>query len=346
MIFMSFPLSVLDLAPISSGSTAAQALRNSIDLARVVDRLGYTRYWFAEHHNMASVASAVPEVMIGQVARETTNLRVGSGGVMLPNHPPLKIAETFRMLEALYPGRIDLGIGRAPGTDPLTAYALRRNKDGGHANDFPEHLSELMAFAADEFPSDHPFKAIKAMPTGVGFPPLWLLGSSGFSAQLAASLGLGFAFAHHINPQNALDALRSYREEFVPSTHLAQPYAILTVAAIVAETPERAEELALSVALAIVRMRNGQPIPFPSPEEALAYPYTPTERAQAEAYRHSTQIVGDAKTVRAQLDRLVDLTGANELMIATLIHSHKARVRSYELLAEAYGLEDGVTATE
>ena len=342
---MSFPLSVLDLVPISSGSTAAQAMRNSIDLARVVDRLGYTRYWFAEHHNMASVASSVPEVMIGQAVRETTKLRVGSGGVMLPNHPPLKIAETFRMLEALYPGRIDLGIGRAPGTDPLTAYALRRNKDGGHAHDFPEHLSELMAFAADEFPSDHPFKAVKAMPSDIGFPPLWLLGSSASGAQLAASLGLGFAFAHHINPQNALDALRTYQQEFVPSTHLAEPYAILAVAAIVAETPERAEELASSVALAIVRMRNGQPMPFPSPEEALAYPYTPAERAQVEAYRRSTQIVGDAQSVRAQLDRLVDLTGANELMIASLIHSHEARVRSYELLAEAYGLGDGVTPT-
>ena len=312
---MSFPLSVLDLVPISSGSTAAQAMRNSIDLARVVDRLGYTRYWFAEHHNMASVASSVPEVMIGQAVRETTKLRVGSGGVMLPNHPPLKIAETFRMLEALYPGRIDLGIGRAPGTDPLTAYALRRNKDGGHAHEFP------------------------------GFPPLWLLGSSASGAQLAASLGLGFAFAHHINPQNALDALRTYQQEFVPSTHLAEPYAILAVAAIVAETPERAEELASSVALAIVRMRNGQPMPFPSPEEALAYPYTPAERAQVEAYRRSTQIVGDAQSVRTQLDRLVDLTGANELMIASLIHSHEARVRSYELLAEAYGLRDGVTPT-
>jgi luciferase family oxidoreductase group 1 len=336
---MSFPLSVLDLAPISSGSTASQALRNSIDLARVVDRLGYTRYWFAEHHNMASIASSVPEVMIGQVARETTHLRVGSGGVMLPNHPPLKIAETFRMLEALYPGRIDLGIGRAPGTDPLTAYALRRSKDGGHANDFPEHLGELMAFASDGFPDEHPFKAIKAMPADVGFPPLWLLGSSGFSAQLAASLGLGFAFAHHINPENALAALRAYREQFVPSAHLAQPYAILTVAAIVAETAERAEELASSVALAIVRLRSGQPVPFPSPEEAKAYPYTPSERAQADAYRRSTQIVGDPAMVRTQLDRLVELTGANELMSATLIHSHEARVRSYELLAEAYGLE-------
>lgn len=336
---MTLPLSVLDLAPVSSGSTSAQALRNSIDLARVVDRLGYTRYWFAEHHNMPSVASSVPEVMIGQVARETSHLRVGSGGVMLPNHPPLKIAETFRMLEALYPGRIDLGIGRAPGTDPLTAYALRRNKDAIHSNDFPEHLSELMAFAADSFPDEHPFKAITAMPNDVGFPQIWLLGSSAFGSQMAASLGLGYAFAHHINPENALAALRSYRNQFKPSEYLSQPYAILTVAAICAETTEEAERLASSVALAIVRLRNGQAIPFPSPEEALAYPYTAAERTQARAYRNSTQIVGDPATVRSQIDRLVESVGADEVMVASLIHSHAARVRSYELLAEVYGLE-------
>jgi luciferase family oxidoreductase group 1 len=288
---------------------------------------------------MPSIASSVPEVMIGQVARETSRLRVGSGGVMLPNHPPLKIAETFRMLEALYPGRIDLGIGRAPGTDPLTAFALRRNKDAIHSHDFPEHLSELMAFATDNFPDGHPFKAITAMPNDVGFPSLWLLGSSTFSSQMAASLGLGFAFAHHINPENALAALQGYRQQFQPSAYLEQPYAILTVALICAETTELAERLASSVALAIVRLRNGQPLPFPSPEEALAYPYTPAERAQATAYRNSTQIVGDPATVRSQLDRFVDATGADEVMVATLIHSHAARVRSYELLAEVYGLE-------
>ena len=339
---MSFPLSVLDLSPISSGSTSAQALRNSIELAKVVDRLGYTRYWFAEHHNMPSIASSVPEVMIGQVARETSHLRVGSGGVMLPNHPPLKIAETFRMLEALYPGRIDLGIGRAPGTDPLTAYALRRSKDALSANDFPEHLEELMAFAANEFPPDHPFKAVTAMPNDVGFPDIWLLGSSATGSQMAAELGVGYAFAHHINPENAVAALRHYRTHFQPSQYLEQPYGILATAVICAETNEEAEWLASSVALAIVRLRSGQAMPFPSPEEAAAYPYTPAERAQAKAYRNSTQIVGDPATVRRQLDRLVEGTGADEVMVVTLIHSHAARVRSYELLAEAYELEPAV----
>ncbi len=336
---MSFPLSVLDLSPVSSGSTSSKALRNSIELAKAVDRLGYLRYWFAEHHNMPSIASSVPEVMIGQVAHETNHLRVGSGGVMLPNHPPLKIAETFRMLEALYPGRIDLGIGRAPGTDPLTAYALRRNKDALNSSDFPEHLSELMAFAADEFPDDHPFKAITAMPNDVGFPDIWLLGSSAFGSQMAASLGLGYAFAHHINPENAVAALRGYRTQFKPSKYLDRPYAIITTAVICAESNEEAERLASSVALAIVRLRNGQAMPFPSPEEAMAYPYTPAERAQAKSYRNSTQIVGDPATVRSQINDLVDRTGADEVMVATLIHSHEARVRSYELLAEVYKLE-------
>jgi luciferase family oxidoreductase group 1 len=336
---MSLPLSVLDLAPVMSGSTSSQTLRNSIELAKAVDRLGYTRYWFAEHHNMPSIASSVPEVMIGQVARETHHLRVGSGGVMLPNHPPLKIAETFRMLEALYPGRIDLGIGRAPGTDPLTAYALRRNKEALNSRDFPEHLSELMAFAADDFPAEHPFRAVTAMPNDVGFPEIWLLGSSATGSQMAASLGVGYAFAHHIAPENAVSAMRSYRTQFQPSKYLEHPYAIICTSVVCAETNEEAERLASSVALAIVRLRNGVASPFPSPEEALAYPYTPAELAQAKAYRNSTQIVGDPATVRSQLDRLVENTEADEIMVVTLIHNHAARVRSYELLAEEYGLE-------
>jgi luciferase family oxidoreductase group 1 len=337
----TIPLSVLDLAPVPSGSTGAQALRNSIALAQAVDRLGYTRYWFAEHHNMPSIASSVPEVMIGQVAGATTHLRVGSGGVMLPNHPPLKIAETFRMLEALYPGRIDLGIGRAPGTDPLTAYALRRDPDRLRAEDFPEHLTELMAFAADDFPADHPFRAIRAMPQDAGFPPLFLLGSSDYSAKLAGELGLGYAFAHHIQPNNARLAMDLYRRHFQASGKpLAptQPHAILAVAVICAESNARAEELAAAVALAIVRLRSGQALPFPSPEEARAYPYTAEERAQAAAYRRSTQLVGDPPTVRAQLTTLAAQTQADELMITTLIHDPAERIRSYELLAAAFGL--------
>lgn len=334
----SIPLSILDLSPISVGSSGAQALRNSIDLARLADRLGYTRYWLAEHHNMPSIASSVPEIMIGQIARETSGLRVGSGGVMLPNHAPLKVAETFRVLEALYPDRIDLGLGRAPGTDPMTAFALRRSKDALNADDFDQLLAELRAYVEGSFPENHPFRNIQAMPNDVGFPPIWLLGSSGHSSAMAAALGMRFAFAHHINPENAIPALRAYYSQFQPSEHLAEPYALIAASVICADTDEEAEDLALSLALSIIRLRSGRPAPVPTVEEARNYPYTPQERAAVEAYRRSTQIVGAPETVRAQLLDLVEQTGAQEIMAMTMIHSHAARCRSYELLAEAFGL--------
>jgi luciferase family oxidoreductase group 1 len=276
--------------------------------------------------------------MIGQIARETTHLRVGSGGVMLPNHAPLKVAENFRVLEALYPDRIDLGLGRAPGTDPLTAYALRRSEERLNANDFDELLAELMAFTTGSFPDDHPFRAIIAMPNDVGFPPIWLLGSSAHGGKLAAALGLNFAFAHHINPVNAIPALQSYRNQFRASASLSEPYALIAVSAICADTDAEAEELAMSTALAITRLRSGKPAPIPTVEEARAYPYTEQERAAVTAYRQSTQIVGAPQTVRAQIDDLVAQTGADEVMVMTMTHSHAARLRSYELLAEAFGL--------
>ena len=197
---MALPLSVLDLSPVPAGSTSGQALRNTIDLAHLADRLGYTRYWLAEHHNFPGIASSAPEILIERVATETTHLRVGSGGIMLPNHAPLKVAETFRVLEALHPGRIDLGIGRAPGTDTRTALALRRSRAALGADDFPEQLAELLAFSSGHFPAGHPFESVIAVPTDVDLPPIWLLGSSDYSAQAAAALGLGYAHAHHINP--------------------------------------------------------------------------------------------------------------------------------------------------
>src|SRR4051812_45245844 len=214
---MAFPLSVLDLSPIGTGSSASEALRNTIDLARLADRLGFTRYWLAEHHNMPGIACSAPEVVIGAVARETERLRVGSGGIMLPNHTPLKVAETFRVLAALHPGRIDLGIGRAPGTDQLTALALRRSREALTADDFPAQLGELLAFASDTFPEGHPFRAVHAVPDEVPLPPIWLLGSSDYSAQVAAMIGVGFAFARHISPDGAAEAMRLYREQFTPS---------------------------------------------------------------------------------------------------------------------------------
>jgi luciferase family oxidoreductase group 1 len=333
----ALPLSVLDLSPIGTGSTASEALRNTIDLARLADRLGYTRYWLAEHHNMPGVASSAPEIVIGAVARETAHLRVGSGGIMLPNHTPLKVVETFRVLEALYPGRIDLGIGRAPGTDQLTALALRRSREALTADDFPAQLGELLAFAADQFPADHPFRAVRAVPVDVALPPIWLLGSSDYSAQVAAAIGVGFAFARHINPDGALEAMRAYREQFTPSEALPEPKTILTVSVICADTDERADMLASSSALSFLRLRGGQPGLLPSPEEAAAYPYTPMERMQMETAR-TRHIIGAPATVRARLDELIAQTNADELMVTAMIHSHAERLHSYALLAEMFGL--------
>jgi luciferase family oxidoreductase group 1 len=224
---MDFGLSVLDVSPVSSGSNGAQALRNTLELARLADLLGYQRYWLAEHHNLPSIASSTPEIMIGHVATATERMRVGAGGIMLPNHAPLKVAETFRVLEALHPKRIDLGIGRAPGTDPVTATALRRSHERLGAEDFPERFGELLAFAGDGFPEDHPFRSVVAMPRDVGLPPIWLLGSSGYSATAAGKMGLGYAFASHFSPADPAPAMRAYRESFEPSEDFKGPSAIL-----------------------------------------------------------------------------------------------------------------------
>src|ERR687889_681953 len=208
---MDFRLSVLDLSPVSSGSNGAQALHNTLELARLTDQLGYERYWLAEHHNLPSVASSAPEVMIGHVASETSRIRVGAGGIMLPNHAPLRVVETFRVLESLHPGRVDLGIGRAPGTDPVTATVLRRSRDGQGADDFPQQFSELLAFSGDGFPDGHPLRSVIAMPSDVGLPPIWLLGSSGYSARAAGGMGLGYAFASHFSPTDPAPAMPTAR---------------------------------------------------------------------------------------------------------------------------------------
>ena len=334
---MALPLSVLDLSPVASGATAAQALKNTLDLARHAERLGYTRLWLAEHHNMPGLASSSPEILIGQVARETTCLRVGSGGIMLPNHAPLKVAELFLTLEALFPGRIDLGIGRAAGTDTRTALALRRSRDAAGADELPEQLDDLFAFAGGGFPAGHPLQSVRAMPAGVPLPPVWLLGSSDYSARLAGQFGLSFAFAHHINPYGAAEAMALYRSNFVPSEHLAAPCGILTVSVICAETEAEADTLATSLDLAWLRLYAGRPGPFPSVEEAQAYPYTATERAHVENNR-ARLIFGDPPGVRARLCRMASETGADEVMVTTMVHSHAARLRSYALLAQAFDL--------
>ena len=332
---MDFRLSVLDLSPVSSGSNGAQALHNTLELARLTDQLGYERYWLAEHHNLPSVASSAPEVMIGHVASETSRIRVGAGGIMLPNHAPLRVVETFRVLESLHPGRVDLGIGRAPGTDPVTATVLRGSRDGQGADDFPQQFSELLAFSGDGFPEGHPLRSVIAMPSDVGLPPIWLLGSSGYSARAAGEMGLGYAFASHFSPTDPAPAMHAYRESFEPSEDFERPSAILAVSVISAETNEHAEELASSMQLAWVRMRSGTPRPLPSPKEAMDYSYDPAERRLADVYR-SMQVIGDPRTVRARIEELTQHTVADEVMVTTNVYDHDERLRSYELLADVF----------
>jgi luciferase family oxidoreductase group 1 len=325
------PLSVLDLAPVVSGSTSSQALRNTLDLAKHVERLGYTRFWLAEHHSMPGIASSAPAVLVGAVAAATSTLRVGSGGVMLPNHPPLVVAEQFGMLEGLYPGRIDLGLGRAPGTDPRTAAALRRSAAPLSADDFPQQLGELLAYFADD-PDAPEDGTIHAVPAAGNQPPVWLLGSSLYSAQLAGLLGLPFAFAHHFSSENTLPAARAYRSSFRPSSTLKEPYLLIAAGVWAAEDDERARYLAAPSALQFLRLRQGKPIKLPTPEDAAAYPFSEMERLIM-ADRVKGQIVGGPDTVRQGIDELLAATGANELMITTSMHDLADRMRSYELVA-------------
>ncbi len=332
-----YRLSVLDVSPVASGSTSTEALRNTLDLAQLADKLGFTRYWLAEHHNTPLIASSAPEIMIGHVADVTKNIRVGSGGMMLPNHTPLKVAETFRVLEALHPGRVDLGIGRAPGTDSLTALALRRSRELLGADDFPARLNDLLTFLDHGFPPNHPLERIRAMPDDVPMPEVWLLGSSDFSALLSAQLGLRFAFAHHIQPWPAVAALRMYLEHFKPSEHLKEPEALIGVSVVCAETDARAEEIARPLQLTLLRFRSGKMGRFPSIEEATNYPYSPDER-EIIAENRGRSFVGSPATVRQRLTELADQSGVDEIMVTTMTHEHADRRRSYELLAEAFGL--------
>jgi luciferase family oxidoreductase group 1 len=330
-------LSILDLSPVTTGGSGGASLRNSLDLARLADRLGYTRYWVAEHHNLPSVASSAPDIMIGQIAAVTTRIRVGSGGVMLPNHAPLNVAERFHMLEALFPGRIDLGIGRAPGTDQITSLALRRRQNINEDDDFLERFQELMLIESHGYPDTHPFRNVRAMPADVALPPIHLLGSSGYSAELAAMIGVGFAFAHHFATHDAVAAMTNYREKFQPSPALDRPHAILGVAAVCADTDAEADRLATTIDLNFVRRQKGEYLPLASPDEAAAYPYTPTDRERIRQNR-ARVFTGTAATVRRRLDPLIEITKADELMVTTMIHDHGARRRSYELLAQAFGL--------
>ena len=331
------PLSVLDLSPVTTATPGSAALHNSLDLARLADRLGYKRYWLAEHHNLASIASSAPEIMIGQIAAATTHIRVGSGGVMLVNHAPLMVAERFKVLEALFPGRIDLGLGRAPGTDPVTSYALRRRQDARDGDDFIERFQELILLERGGFPQDHPFRSVHAEPADVALPPIWLLGSSGYSAELAAAVGMGFAFAHHFAEHDAASAMLSYRAHFKPSQALREPYAILAAAVIAADTDAEAERIATSADLHFARRAKGEYLPLASPAEAAAYPYTPVDRERIARHRERL-VVGGIDSVMRRLLPLIEATRADELMITTMTYDHAARRRSYELLAEAFAI--------
>src|SRR3954449_2274458 len=333
------PLSILDLSPVTTATPPAQALRNTLDLARFADTLGYTRYWLAEHHNLANIASSPPDIMIGQVAAITNSMRIGSGGVMLPNHAPLMVMERFKVLEALFPGRIDLGLGRARGTDQITSLALRRRQDtSSEQDDFLDRFQEMILFESKGFPPNHPFSKVAAMPTDVALPPIWLLGSSGYSAELAAHVGAGFSFAHHFSDFPPDGPMLAYRNQFKPSAWRDAPYAILGVAAICAETEGEADRMATSADLHFARRALGQYGPLESPEVAAAYPYTPIDRQRIE-HNRKRLIVGTPAQVHERIAGLVETTKADEVMITTMVFDHVARKHSYALLAREFQLQ-------
>ena len=320
-------ISVLDLSPILKGGTAADSLRNTLDLARSAEEWGYKRYWLAEHHNMPGIASSATSVVIGYVAGGTSTIRVGSGGIMLPNHAPLIIAEQFGTLESLFPGRIDLGLGRAPGTDQITAHALRRDRrsDG---NDFPEQLDELRAYFDAKIK-----KTVHAVP-GEGLNiPIWLLGSSGFSAQLAGQLGLPFSFASHFSPENTLPALDLYRRSFQPSEVLSEPYAMVGVNVVAAETDEEAVRLSTSLQQQFLNLLRNNPGPLLPPVDNIEEFTSEYERALLNQ-RLGSSIIGGPETVREKLQAFLDKTQADEMIINSQIHDHQARLNSYQIVSE------------
>jgi luciferase family oxidoreductase group 1 len=334
---MTTQFSVLDLSPIPDGSSGPAALQNTLDLAKHVDKLGYVRYWLAEHHNIPTIASSSPEVMIAMVASVTRNMRVGAGGIMLPNHAPLKVAETFKVLRGLFPDRIDLGIGRAPGTDPTTATALRRSADALQAEDFPQQFAELLAFGGRGFEPGHPFESIQAIPSEVDLPPIWLLGSSGYSAQASGEMGFGYSFASHFSPADPAPAMLAYREHFRASDDFPEPHSIAAAAVICGEDDEHAQYLASSAKLNWVRLRMGKPTKLPSPEEAVNYEYNAMEQRVAEAFEQ-IQTIGGPETVQRKLEQLAERTKADEIMVTSNIYDHEERKRSYSRLAEIFNI--------
>lgn len=340
-------LSVLDQSPIRKGGSAAEAFANTIDLAKQAERLGYSRYWLAEHHNTSSFAGSAPEVLIAAVAAATNHIRVGSGGVMLPHYSPLKVAECFRVLETLYPGRIDLGVGRAPGGDMRTTRALQPGPQAYDVGVFPQQVELLRQFLEDAmglhgeeggFPADHPYVGLHATPRGPGMPALWMLGSGGDGAIIAAQLGLAYCFAHFINQDAGTQPLELYRRNFRPSRDNASPRGSIAVSVTVADTEEEAKRIASSRNLWVMHLLQNRAGSFPSIEEALAYPYTDQDRVMLRAIEQRS-ITGSPENVRGKLLARGEAHGVDDFVILTITYDPKDRVRSYELLAEAMGLK-------
>jgi len=330
-------LSVLDQSPVRQGVTPRDGLLETIELARHVEALGYRRYWLAEHHGSPGLAGSAPEIMVARVAAETSRIRVGSGGVMLSHYSSLKVAEQFRLLETLYPGRIDLGIGRAPGSDQLTAVALQHGPGALGIEHFPNQIADLIAFLEHTIPADHPFSRIQLTPDGDSLPEIWILGSSEQSAIFAAYFGRAFSFAQFITDEGGPEIMDSYRRQFRPSPRLAQPLGNIGVFVVCADTEAEARHLAASRDLSRLRQRQGILAPFPPPEDALNYPYNDAERRLVE-YHRRRQIVGDPGQVKAQLEAMAASYGVDEIVVLTITHDFAARKRSYTLLAEAFGL--------
>jgi luciferase family oxidoreductase group 1 len=329
-------LSVLDQSPIVSGYTPADAVRETIRLVKFAEQLGYHRYWLAEHHSIAALADPCPEILLTRIAAETTRIRVGTGGILLPYYSPLKVAEQFRMLEALYPGRIDLGIGRAPGGDRITALAMGEGRYAG-AEHFPEQVQYLVAYLDRALPADHPFAGVHVMPAGPTAPEVWLLGSSDYSGALAAQLGLRFAFAHFISADGGEAVMRDYKGSYQPSRREPSPQSLLCVFVICAETAEAADRLAGSIDLRRLNMDYGVNAPVPNAREAREYPYTEADRRRIAHHRRRV-VLGTPAFVRERLLELQEAFQADELMAITITGDYDSRVKSYELLASTFGL--------
>jgi luciferase family oxidoreductase group 1 len=338
-------LSVLDQAPVAAGSTPGEALQRSIELARTVDAMGYTRFWMSEHHAMPLLACAAPEIMLARIGAETTRIRIGSGGVMLPHYTPLKVAESFRTLHALYPGRVDLGIGRAPGGGPVESLALKRERRTPMQDDFLDQLSELLAFLGHSFPEAHPFARMTVAPEMPGGPDVWLLGSSLWSAETAAQYGLPYTFAHFFSPLPTRSAIEQYQERFVSSEQRQAPEAMAAVGVICADTQQEAESLAASVRLLQLRIRQGDRRPLAPPDEALRE-LQRMGGASPEEGEWPKYFVGTPEKVKAELERMAGALGLGELVVNTIAWDHAARLRSYRLLAEVFRLESQELASK